>query len=93
MALTVKTNKVWRDLLTWFDIPESAQKDLDWAKDGDGFFCYRGVWYNLGQFERLRGGPLTDLGWEGGHADSFFSGVVVKISPDGDRVQVGTYCE
>lgn len=54
----------------------------------DGFFCYRGVWYSLDQFER------RDLdGWDGARCDSFFSGVLIKVDSDGERYQVGTfYC-
>lgn len=32
-------------------------------------------------------------GWDGYHSDSYFSGIVIKLSPDGEQYQVGTYIE
>lgn len=30
-------------------------------------------------------------GWDGYHGDSYFSGIVIKLSPDGEQYQVGKY--
>jgi hypothetical protein len=29
--------------------------------------------------------------WDGYQSDSYFSGVVIKISPDGEQYKIGTY--
>lgn len=52
----------------------------------DGFFCYLGFWYHLDQF--MRSDQFED--WHGFAADSFFSGVAIRLSDDGERYQVAT---
>ena len=41
--------------------------------------------YDLGGFMRASG-ELLALGWHGCAADSFFSGIAVRIDPDGDEI-------
>jgi len=52
----------------------------------DGFFKYRNWWYHLSQFMR----DQASEGWDGGLADTMFSGVVIKISKDCERYKVGS---
>ena len=56
----------------------------------DGFLRYRRFWYHTSDFERVPLGRLSDLGWQGIHPDSFFSGVVIAISQDGEAYVIGT---
>ena len=92
MMLKIKSNRHWRTFLNRWDVPaEVLAGDLDWCTPEedylDGFFCYRGYWYHLGMFMRL---PATP-GWDAQHGDSFFSGVLIKLSSDGETYQVATY--
>jgi hypothetical protein len=59
----------------------------------DGFFRYRGHWYHLSDFLRFSDSALAEdfEGWDGYHSDSVFSGVLVKVSRDGEKYQVATY--
>jgi hypothetical protein len=100
MAVTIKANHQWRHFAYRADVPEDVLKDQFYHLDPDdaldGFFCYRGHWYHLSDFMRLSGptspGFSEDLpGWHGYHSDSMFSGVVIKVSADGERYQAGTY--
>jgi len=100
--MKIRTNRQWREFKLREDVPKKIlASEFDWTnKDhalhcdySDGFIHYKGCWYHLSQFERLGGGPLTSAGWTGGHADSFFSGVVIKLSSDGEQYQIGTYTE
>ena len=97
MTITVKTNSQWRFLVNRHDVPAKVLADqfahLDEDENLDGFFCYRGWWYHLSDFMRLDGvGFGEDLtGWQGYTSDSAFSGVIVKLSRDGDSVMCGTY--
>lgn len=50
----------------------------------DGFFKYRDWWYHTSDF--VKSGVN---GWDGAHGDSFFSGVLLKISSDGEKYKVG----
>lgn len=95
-CLTIKTNRNWREFTYREDVPAHVMADqFDWTDEAhkehgdysDGFFCYRGFWYHLGDFMRCEQTP----GWDGSHGDSYFSGVLIKISDDGEQYQVGTY--
>lgn len=99
MPLTIKTNHQWRDLQYRADVPAdilASQFDYQNAEETlDGFFCYRGVWYHLDQFMRVDYGhsqnAFADGHWDGYAGDSYFSGVVIKLSQDGEQIQLGTY--
>jgi hypothetical protein len=51
----------------------------------DGFFRYRGTWHHLTNFERRDGIPP----WDGIQCNTYFSGVVIRVSDDGERVICG----
>lgn len=95
MAVTIKTNRQWRDLIYRADVPVKVLADqfeyLSEDEYSDGFFCYRGRWYHISEFMRIENNP--DLAaWHGYASDSYFSGVLIKLSSDGERVTCGTYC-
>lgn len=95
MAVTIKTNNQWRDLTYRYDVPvkilETQFDYLTATDDGaDGFFCYRDYWYHVSDFMTVSNdSPLK--GWDGYAGDSFFSGVVIKLDKDCERIKVGTY--
>ena len=48
----------------------------------------------MANFMRLpKGGDLATEGWDGAAADSYFSGLLIKIVDYGEAVIVGTYVE
>lgn len=87
--IIVKTDGRFRDFKYRSDVPKKVLKSqfdyLDPEVD-DGFFSYRGHWYHTSQFMRA-----SIPGWDGVAADGFFSGVLIKISSDGEQFKVGTY--
>ena len=98
MNLKIRTNHHWREFAYRWDVPADVLADqFDWTNEayethGDylgGFFCYHGHWYHLGDFMRTNC-ELLDLGWHGYAGDSFFSGVAIRLSDDGERFQVAT---
>jgi hypothetical protein len=94
MPVTIKTNHQWRDLSYRSDMPASVLEGqfshLSEDDAPDGFFCYRRFWYHTSDFMRVE--HNADLaGWHGYASDSYFSGVLVKLSSDGERVLVGSY--
>jgi hypothetical protein len=97
MTVTIKTNHQWRDLVYRHDVPADVlASDFDYQNPEetiDGFFCYRGHWYHLDQFMPINSGTLGSpfAGWNGYAGDSFFSGVVIKLSSDGEQIKIGTY--
>lgn len=74
---------------------------VDWPAVDDGrdsatFFRYRGRLYDLSEFTRLEASPDAPMaGWDGGSADSFFSGVLVRFAERDceSGVVVASYCE
>ena len=94
MTVTIKTNHQWRDLTYRHDVPAKVLADqFDYQNADetlDGFFCYRGYWYHIDGFMTVNGNAdLKD--WDGYASDSYFSGVVIKLSSDGEQIKIGTY--
>ncbi len=97
MALKLRTNRQWRQFVYRSEVPQAILKSqFDWQDENDGndyqdgFFCYRGHWYHTADFMRTDGnGDLA--GWDGYAGDSYFSGVLIKLSSDGERYQIATY--
>jgi hypothetical protein len=85
--MNIKTNHQWRNFLYWHELPEKAKKDLDYADQDGSFFKYKGNYYSLEDFVKT----THIIGWHGYVADSYFSGVLIRLSNDGEQYQVGTY--
>ena len=59
---------------------------LDEDEGLDGFLEYRNVWYHLSSFMSQEVVP----GFSGFAADSFFSGVAIDVSNDGETYRIAT---
>jgi hypothetical protein len=89
----------WRDFVDRWDVPSDVLADtFDYQNPEEatsGFFHYNGCWYHLDQFMRFGfpGESKPDWAgtWDGYSSDSFFSGVVIKLSDDGEQYKIGTY--
>ena len=84
-ATRIITNHHWRQFKYRYEVPPSVLEDqFDLCDDDDGFIHYRGRWYHLSEF------MVTDQfsEWDGFHSDSFFSGILIKLSDDGEEYQV-----
>jgi len=94
-TIKIRTNHAWRPFVYRGDVPAKVlQSQFDHLSEDDsldGFFCYRGYWYHLSDFMRntAENSPLKD--WHGVAGDSYFSGVLIRVSGDGERYQVATY--
>jgi hypothetical protein len=92
--VTIKTDNKWKPFVYRHDVPSkvlASQFDYQNPEDvSDGFFKYRGYWYHLDGF--LWFSELAEFkGWHGYASDSYFSGLVIKLSKDGESYMVGTY--
>ena len=87
--IEITTNHNRREFLGRHEVPEEVLAgELDWTDDTDSgsYICYRGFWYHIAQFMRA---PHIE-GWDGIHTDSFFSGVVIALTDDGDTYKIGS---
>jgi hypothetical protein len=100
MAIKLVTNHQWRNLRTRDDVPAKVlASEFDWLKydedtgEGfDGFIYRRGTWHHLSEFTRLDSAPDDALrAYDGIRHYSFSSGVVIKLSPDGEQYKIAYY--
>jgi len=82
----ITTNNHWHEFKNRHQVdPKVLRDEFDWCDEYSGFFQYLGFWYHTSQFMRM---PNSE--WDGSHADSAFTGVLIKLSSDGELYQVGS---
>lgn len=93
MALRIITNHHDRYFKLREEVPEDIlERQFDWCDEVDGFLRYRGIWYHLSDFIQLSPGSLeASQMWHGAHGDSYFSGVLIRLSDDGETYRIGRY--
>lgn len=90
--LTIKTDNKWREFRYCSEVPPSVlANEFDYLDENetDGFFWYRNCWYHLSMFMRIVHDDAKQ--WDAYHSDSAFSGVMIKLSRDGEQFKVCTY--
>ena len=95
MTLTIKTDHKWKPFLYRYEVPDAILADLfaHLPEDeyGDGFFQYRGRYYHTSDFMRIEHNEdMKD--WQGYAGDSYFAGIVIRLSDDVEAYQIGAYC-
>jgi len=88
MNVKVITNNQQRKTIYWFELSQKEREEVntyDQVKDST-FFRYKGQIYDIADFM-----PCPLEGWQGYSSDSYFSGVLLCLSPCGDSVKVGRY--
>jgi hypothetical protein len=92
--VTIRTNNVPRDLLDWSDLTNKEQAEFDYIDDPQyatqRFFRYRGWTYDVQEFMSANGNNAL-MGWDGYSSDSYFSGVLIKLVCECERVIVASY--
>lgn len=92
--IVVTCNPVWRPFVFRRDVPrdviKSQFKHLD--DDDDFYFKYREYWYHVSDFMLFKEGkPDAFRNWDAYFSESYFSGVLLKLSKNGEMYQVGRY--
>ena len=96
MSITIVTNNVPREIVAFYELPDTAREDFDYVTGEDQysprFVRYLGEWYDVNEFSVA---PVTAPfnKWHGVQSDSFFSGVLIRYSEDFETVVVGRYFE
>jgi len=93
MTAHISTNGQERFLMDAYQVPAEILADqFDYLEEGEGsFFQYRGCWYEMGDFMTTQGSTQALGDWDGYRSDSYFSGVLIKLSNDGESIKVGTF--
>lgn len=93
MSLEIRTNHHWRQFLYRNEVPQAIlDSDLNWCDDEDNFIKYNNWYYSLSEFMRVdENNPFHSLDWHGHKGDSYFSGVLIRVSDDGEEYQIATY--
>jgi hypothetical protein len=94
--LKITTNKIYRDLLSFCELPAKMQKHFDYVDiedyDSYRFFKYKDIYYDTNQFIPCSTAMFGKLKkWDSYKNDSFYSGIVINYSTEFDTVLVGTY--
>lgn len=88
--LHISTDNKWHDFRYRNEVPDKVlASQFDHLSDAvDGFLKYRGHWYHLSDF---MASSIGFPNWDAYHPDSFYSGVFIKVSTDGEQYRIGTY--
>ena len=93
--MIIKTDHKWKDFMYSYQLTEKEILELDHLTrdeiDSRSFIRYKGQIYDMGDFMRVPDQMGGLLGWHAYSSDSFFSGVVIKVSDDGDQYIIGAY--
>ena len=93
--LQIITNHANRPFKYGYEIPKKVRKQdynhLTEDETEDGWIHYRGSYYHISDFMRLGDNhPFSDQ-WNGYISDSYFSGILINISEDGEFYRIATY--
>ena len=97
--MTIKTDKKWKYLKSGDELPKKWRKEFDYLTDAQytdvRFAYYNKYYYDVQEFMRFEGGNFRNefSGWDGYSSDSYFFGIVIKLSSDGERYKIGYYYE
>jgi len=100
MKVQVTTNNHDRQFLFGYEVPEEVKAEYDWLDDDskhDNWIKFKGHHYHVADFMAVNNivhnpnPPEWQEGWDGYRSDSFFSGVVIKISDDNETYRIGTF--
>lgn len=88
----------WRNILYGYELPKKWRKEFDWIKsdeeyDTSVFVKLPGKRVRYYALSEMMVAPkeFKDIGWDGYLNDTYFSGILIKVSSDGDRYKIGTF--
>lgn len=93
--MEIRTNHQFRSLIYGYQLTDKEKAEFEYIPvediDNHGFFRYKRRVYDLWEAVRCSDESLKNKGWQGYVADGFFSGIVIRLSKDGERVKIGQY--
>jgi len=100
MDTEIITNHHWNQFYYRDSVPQKVLLDydhLDYDESMDGWIWYRKTWYHISDFMSCHNeiyspnNPFKKFGYDGYLSDSFFSGILIKVSDDNEEYQIATY--
>lgn len=93
-SIKIITNNQKRHIIYGFEMPKGQRKNFDYLSNGEyidrAFVQYLGHYYDISEFISVNtNNDLKD--WDAYSADTYFSGVVIKLCDDDDSVIMGRY--
>lgn len=94
--MKIKTDRKWKNVIYGYELPRKWRSEFDWLPDDEyemgAFVKYKGNVYHNSEFIRIEAcAPKEFRNWDGYISDTFFSGVVIRFSDDGEKYQIGYY--
>lgn len=91
--MIIKSNYIPRNLLDWEELSIKEQKEFNHTdKELDTYVRYKKQAYLLNDFMAIENNsPFDKNKWHGYYSDSFFSGVLIKLSDDNESAILATY--
>lgn len=94
--MNITTNNHWHSFLSGYELTATERAEFDYLDDIDAhdFIRYRGEVYDPNEFICIdhNVGQFGDLSeWHGYRSDSYFSGLLLRISDDGEQYQIAAY--
>jgi hypothetical protein len=101
MTTKIITDHKWKQFKYGYEVPKSIyNNDYDYLDDcdkTDGWIKYRNSWYHISDFMSCHNqihspnNPWLKFGYDGYLSDSYFSGVLIKLSDDNEGYQIATF--
>lgn len=93
--MQITSNNIPRFTIEAYELTDKERLEfdwIDWAEIDTGtvsetFIRYKGQLYSIREFTRCQHIP----GWHGYNGDSYYSGVLIRLLDDGERVVMGRY--
>ena len=97
--MNITTNHQWRTFVPGYELTFAEREDFDYLDDIDAhdFIRYRGSVIDPGEFMRIDQTMLlhdSNAGmerWQCYQSDSYFSGLLIRFSGDGEEYQIARY--
>lgn len=99
-SLTIKTNNIPREMISFQDLPERSKCDFNYLSEGERYESrlvkYRECFYDVYDSEVNRNDGAFNskcfpIKWDSYISDSFFSGVLFQLAEDNECVICATY--
>ena len=94
--MKVITNFHWRPPLYGYELPPEQRSEFHYLDNEEymtrEFIKYRGNYYDMHEFMVMPDSAEPEFSkWAGYLSDSFFSGLLIRYSEDGEQYQIATY--